>query len=211
MYYVLLEMKLTPNNMTNLVFRTVLFALSWTEVCRLIAIPICLVLWTINVARREMFMWGNMARRSNLGGHFYYRQIAILYTLRRRPTTFVLSFIVITGFIYEVLLNYATIVMFGVFPISVYWTLPYIAIVVRIIVTQVVDIAAQTYEDFDATLKFMRRKCFGKKSYMFRKLRGSQNLGLCIYLGTSPYLIKNSLKIDYRTSVLYYTVSLLTH
>lgn len=88
--------------MTNLVFRTVLFALSWTEVCRLIAIPICLVLWTINVARREMFMWGNMARRSNLGGHFYYRQIAILYTLRRRPTTFVLSFIVITGFIYEV-------------------------------------------------------------------------------------------------------------
>lgn len=109
----------------------------------------------------------------------------------------------------QVFCNSATIVMFGVVPISIYWALPYIAFVVRTLVNQIVDIVAQTHENFSSTLKLMRRKCVTRKSYMYRKLRASPNLGLHIFLGASPHLVKNSFKIEYRSNVLYYTVSLI--
>ncbi|OXA45850.1 hypothetical protein Fcan01_18944 [Folsomia candida] len=103
MYYSMFEMQLDPNNLTNMLVRTVLFVVSCVEVCRLIALLICLVLFAINLGQRETFMWTNIAKRSNLGGLYFYRQIAILYTFRRGPTTIMLSLTMIVGFVTEFL------------------------------------------------------------------------------------------------------------
>lgn len=82
--------------------RLILFLISVTEICRLVVIAIFFALFAINALKREIQMWIDIARRSNLGGMHFYRQIAILYTYRIRWATMILTIIVTVGFMLQV-------------------------------------------------------------------------------------------------------------
>ncbi|OXA49131.1 hypothetical protein Fcan01_15811 [Folsomia candida] len=97
----------------------------------------------------------------------------------------------------------------GVVPISTYLIFPYVAGVLGVIVTQIVDIAAKTYQSFDTGLNLMKGKCSARTSIMYRRLIASPVMGCHVYLGGRLYPVKKNFKIEYRATVLYYTVSLM--
>lgn len=87
------------------IIRGILFLTSTTEIGRFAVISILVVLFAINAAKREMTMWMNIARRSNLRGMYFYKQIAILYTRRRYWSTPLLTLIMVVGLVLQVNLH----------------------------------------------------------------------------------------------------------
>lgn len=99
--------------------------------------------------------------------------------------------------------------MFDVVPIAAYLTFPYVAGVFGIIVTQIVDMVAKSYQGYDSTLNVMKRECKARSEILYRRLRAASVLGFHVYLGGRSYVIKKSFKIEYRARVLDQTVSLM--
>lgn len=96
--------------------------------------------------------------------------------------------------------------MLDLLPFVAYIVFPYIAGVAWIVVTSIVDTAAQVNHDFDTGLELMRVKCLSRKSTSYRKLRSLASIGVHIILGSSPNLITKMFKIQYRAKVLDLTV-----
>lgn len=91
LYYFISQMAISPSTLTLLLLRTVVLTASFVELYRIMALVLLVALLSINILKREIHMWKNIARRSNLGGLYFYRQIFILYTQRREPAMYLFT------------------------------------------------------------------------------------------------------------------------
>lgn len=93
---------LSHQNILTTLIRTVLLLVSWTEICRLVALAIFFVLFTMNVLKRETKMWLSIAKRSRLRGFYLYRQLAVVYNQRRVYAMREITLIAVVGFLLQV-------------------------------------------------------------------------------------------------------------
>ncbi|OXA37779.1 hypothetical protein Fcan01_27449 [Folsomia candida] len=208
LYYFFRQMSIFPTTdfVLPLLFRIVSLFASFTEVCRLMALIISAAMLVINIGKRETHMWRRIAGLSTVRGLYFHKQIAVLYSARRIPAMCLLTLIVLVCLVLQVSSNYATLAMLDLLPFVAYIVFPYIAGVAWIVVTSIVDTAAQVNHDFDTGLELMRVKCLSRKSTSYRKLRSLASIGVHIILGSSPNLITKMFKIQYRAKVLDLTV-----
>lgn len=129
--------------------------------------------------------------------------MALFHTFILPCTRLIISCISI---LFQVTYNYASLFMFDILPLAAYILSPYVAVIVWILTTKSIDVAAQSYQDFDAVLNFMRGKCISRKSFVHRKLESTSTAGFHIILGGVPHQIRRMSKIHYRAAVLDFTV-----
>ncbi|OXA41641.1 hypothetical protein Fcan01_23809 [Folsomia candida] len=148
-------------------------------------------------AMSNSVQWGNVVFNSHgiTFPHFYFGHFCTFWTPQYWCPKSLLD-----NVLSRVMFNYATITMFGIVPVAAYWVVPYVAVIVGITVQQIVDIAAETFQQFDENLKIMRRNCTSRRSILYRRLRSLPILGLCIILGGRSYPIRKDFKVEYRSA-----------
>jgi hypothetical protein len=160
-------------------------------------------------------------RKNALGSSYKFRQLFIAYNQMQvliqeshAYTGIQISFLLFSGAIVSVIANFGTVRAHLSFPLSIYFVIPTLSILVLLIIQLLLPFAINVHEHSEAMLtQWKSDPIRAKGKYLRRKLKSLRSLrwyaGVTGFYECNFFILENSFKMAYYSVILDYTISMI--